>query len=128
VLLDVSHGFNRGVRQILTDGQLYRLLQVLNSRVKLLLPGSNGLNHSLVANGGENLMGAITTAIGGPYDIGGVLLVLNAGGKAKAFRIDENRQLIEVDPLDVLAADLLISGNTQETVDILSQQLKICFS
>ena len=128
VLLDVSHGFVRSGRQMLTDEQMGKLFQLLNPHVKLLLPGSNGLNHALVANGGELMAGAITTAIGGPWDICGVLLVLNAGGYAKAFRIGDNRTPVEVDPLDVLAADLLISGNTQETVDFLAQQLTACFA
>ena len=132
VFLDVSHGFTRKGRRILTDGQLVRLIGQLNSKVKLFLPGSNGLQQALVANGGQKVVGSITTAIGGPWDVCGVKLVLNAGGAARAFSVvrdDDgiiNRVLFynEVDPLDVISYDLLVAGNSPDTVAVLSEALK----
>lgn len=125
VFLDVSHGFTRKGRQILTDYQLACLFDELNSKVKLFMPGSNGLQQALVANGGQKVVGSITTAIGGPWDVCGVKLVLNAGGTAKAFRAVETgdmypaRYFITCDPLDVMSYDILVCGNSQETVDSL---------
>jgi len=121
VLLDVNHGFTRDGRQMLRDDGVARLFKRLTEYpAKILMPGSNGLHQALVANGGERLVGAITTAIGGPWDVCGARLVLDAGGAARAFRISDERALTERDPLDVLSYDLLVVGNSNETVDVLS--------
>lgn len=126
VFLDVSHGFTRKGRQILTDKQMSKLFGLLNGRVKLSIPGSNGLIQALVANGGQKVAGSITTAIGGPWDVCGVKLVLNAGGSAKAFSVIRNGEdcwIEERDPLDVMSYDILICGNSDETVGLLYQAL-----
>lgn len=125
VLIDVNHGFKRDGRQILLDADVARLFQRLGEYpAKVLMPGSNGLNHALVANGGERLVGAITTAIGGPWDVCGAHLVLTAGGAAKAYRLLPDRRLEEKDSLDVLSYDLLVAGNSASTVESLSEILK----
>ncbi|MDP2651221.1 MAG: inositol monophosphatase family protein [bacterium] len=128
VFLDVSHGFTRKGRQILTDEQFARLFAKLNGQMKLAIPGSNGLIQALVANGGQKVVGSITTAIGGPWDVCGVKLVLNAGGAARAFSAipltTGDTGLEEKDPLDVMSYDILICGNSKRTVDDLYWILK----
>ncbi len=125
VIIDVNHGFKRKGRQILCDDSVTSLFKLLTDfPAKILMPGSNGLQQALVANGGERLVGAITTAIGGPWDVCGVHLVLSAGGHAIAYRKDDQRGLVEEDPLDVLNYDLLVVGNNKETTRVLAELLK----
>ncbi|MBX4199186.1 hypothetical protein KW800_02885 [Candidatus Parcubacteria bacterium] len=129
VFLDVSHGFSRKGRQILTDEHVARLFGRLNGKMKLAIPGSNGLIQSLVANGGQRAAGSITTAIGGPWDVCGVKLVLNAGGSARAFSTQWRNSgcaLTEQDPLDVMGYDILICGNSTQTVKTLVNELIQC--
>jgi len=118
ILFDLSHGFTRAGRQILTDAQVGKLFSLLNTRTKINIPGSNGHIQALVANGGTGIVGSITTALGGPWDACGVLLVLQAGGHAKAFALN-NGLLEEKNPLAVEDYDCLITGNSKETVNTL---------
>lgn len=126
VLLDASRGFRRSGRQIFYDEQAGQLVMKL-AQHRLLMAGSNGLHQALVANGNDRMAGVITTAIGGPWDVCGVLLVFNAGGAARAFRVTEDRQLEERDPLDVMDYDVLVVGNCRNTVDSLSGVLHRLF-
>ncbi len=131
VFLDVSHGFARDKRQILTDKQVAALFAKLGPRMKLFLPGSNGLIQALVANGGQKVAASITTAIGGPWDVCGVKLVLNAGGVARAFSVVDYPDMFvplileERNPLDVMSYDILVCGNNQETVNTLVEALPL---
>lgn len=127
-LLDISSGFIRDNRQILTDDQVARLFINLARKSQVMMLGSNGMHQALVANGSDRMAGAITTAIGGPWDVCGVLLVLNAGGSAKAFSMNSNEQLVEKNPLDVMDYDTLVIGNNQATVDCLANCLLGCLS
>jgi fructose-1,6-bisphosphatase/inositol monophosphatase family enzyme len=127
VFLDVSHGFARNHRVILSDAQMARLFGQLNGEFKLSIPGSNGLIQALVANGGQKVAGSITSAIGGPWDVCGVKLVLNAGGFAKAFHLGQDQDkcwLEERDPLNVMDYDILICGNELHTVLTLLEGLR----
>ena len=123
VLLDISSGFTRSGKQILTDEQTAQLFSRLAKKSQILMLGSNGSHQAAVANGSDRMAGAITTAIGGPWDVCGVLLVLNAGGAAKAFSMDENRKLVAKNPLAVTSYDILVVGNNQTTVSHLSALL-----
>ena len=123
VFIDVTHGFNRGSRQLFTDTDIAKLFGLFNGEVKLFFPGSNGLIQALVANGGDRVAGSITTAQGGPWDVCGGLLVMQAGGAARAFRLEE-RKLIEGNPLDPLSFDILVTGNSKATVDYLVGKLE----
>ncbi len=67
---------------------------------KIRLLGSNVLAHALVASG--NFEAAVTDAVGGPFDIAGILLVKEAGGKAT------NLSLTEV---DVWKDSVVVSSN-----------------
>lgn len=120
VLLDVSHGFRRknadgSTCEIFSDNTLRSLMCDVTKLSKLLMLGSNGLHHALVANGGHGAAGAITTAMGGPFDACGVQLVLEAGGYAAAFKAWQDG-LYEVDPLDPLNYDVVVSATTMENL------------
>ncbi len=123
VLIDLSHGFTSRGRQILSNKQIAELFGSLNYLATILMAGSNGLHQALVANGGEKLAGSITTATGGPWDICGALLVLQAGGTAQGLAMGDDRLLTLIDPLDVLHYDILVTGNSQATVDTLVSKI-----
>lgn len=88
--------------------------------VRVMLPGSNGLNQALVANGWQGAVGGVTTAMGGPWDAAGVMLVIAAGGFARAFKKQTDGTYVEADPLDPMSYDIVIYGNNQFTVDLLT--------
>ncbi len=122
--LDVSHGFSRKGREILSTKQLGSLFVHLNTEVKVLIPGSNGLMHALVANGGKMVAGSITTAMGGAWDACGALLVAGAGGALRAFSVNDG-SLEEKNPLDPLSYDILVTGNSFATVNRLTDILRL---
>jgi fructose-1,6-bisphosphatase/inositol monophosphatase family enzyme len=122
VFIDSYPGFTKGGRVILRTEQLNALHARIQEKSGMLMLGSNGLHHALVANGGNGAVGAITTAIGGPWDVCPVLLVLSAGGFARAFT-QTPEGLAERDPLCVAEYDIVISGNTEETVNTLTGYL-----
>ena len=127
VFLDNPKGFKRSSRQILTDEQVGQLLVKL-AKYRLLMAGSNGLHQAVVAQGNDKMAGGITSAIGGPQDVCGVKLVLDAGGAARAFRMSESImtgscRFNEVLPHAIEDYDVLVYGNNQDTVDQLCQHL-----
>jgi fructose-1,6-bisphosphatase/inositol monophosphatase family enzyme len=123
LLLDKSHGFKRFGKTIFTDKQLGQLFSKLNTIGSIAIPGSNGLIHALVANGATGVLGSISTALGGPWDACGVLLVINAGGHVKAFTVAQGK-LEEKDPLDVESYDCLITANTEENLKNIADSLR----
>lgn len=106
VYVDCRTDFSRrGVPMLGNDG-----LDVLESSIRRagysqFGLGSNGTHHGVLANGGE-VAGTLTVAIGGIQDLGGILLVENAGGVVRTFRMDGNRWLHDCHPHE----DLLIPG------------------
>ena len=122
VFMDVSFGFARKGRQILIDREVGLLFASLNGDMKISIPGSNGLIQALVANGGDRVAGSITTAIGGPWDVAGALLVKLAGGHLQAFSA-QGGVFVEKDPLDVMSYDILITANTEGTADFLADKI-----
>lgn len=116
VFLDLPQGFKRSGRQVLTNDQAGKLLIEL-SAYRLLLPGSNGLHQAVVAQGNDKMAGAITSAIGGPHDVLGVRVVLDAGGAARAFHLSGECKLVDVSPHAIEAYDILVVGNNEGTVD-----------
>jgi fructose-1,6-bisphosphatase/inositol monophosphatase family enzyme len=124
VLIDSYPGFTRGGRTILTTAELDKLHAKIQSVSGLMMLGSNGMHHALVASGGgKSQPAAITTAIGGPWDVAPVLLVLQAGGSARAFHVsDETGKLEERDPLQIADYDIVVSGN-KGAVETLSKML-----
>lgn len=124
VYLDLYPGFTRKGCKALSVEEQSRLFSSIHGTVSAVsMMGSNGLHHALVANGGEGVIGAITTAIGGPWDVAPVILVLMAGGAACAFSRTEEGEWFKRDPLDVYSYDFLVTGNSVETVETLSQIL-----
>ncbi len=123
VLVDNFAAFDRQGRQITTNDNVIRLFIALQSQVAVQNYGSNGLHHALVANGGNKLAGAITTSMGGEWDVAGALLVLNAGGVAEGLRVNAGRSVTAADPLDPFTYDLLLSANSQASLDFLKQSV-----
>ncbi len=123
VFVDSYPGFTKSGRTVLATEQLDILHSFIQSKMGLLALGSNGLHHALVANGAPVAAGAITTAIGGPWDVCPVLLVLQAGGAAAAFSVEKGRLVIR-EPLEVGTYDILITGNSHKTVQELTEFLQ----
>lgn len=126
VYTDFYPNFTRKGCRALDNTEQGNLFSRLFGSAMVHMMGSNGLHHALVANGGQNVAGAITTAIGGPWDVAPVKLVLDAGGDARAFSRPEERNgpaWIERDPLAIDSYDFLITGNSKATVDKLSNML-----
>ncbi len=122
VFLDVSHGFTRKGRKIFTDKQTAQLFGLLNSEVKILMPGSNGLHQALVANGDDSVAGSITLAIGGPWDVCGALLVERSGGSCRAYKMGPSG-LVECSPLDVYTYDILVTATTPDVANYLAEKI-----
>ncbi len=80
VFADRNRGYAREGRQVLSDIDVRLMFGWLFRWTGVLMTGGNGMHHALLANGGERVAGSITTAIGGPWDACGVLLVTQAGG------------------------------------------------
>ncbi len=125
VYLDLYAGFSRPDVRLLDDaecGQLFK--RVFGSTIVVQMLGSNGMHHALVANGGEGATAAITTAMGGPWDVAPVLLVLEAGGFAQAFEVDQKTGvLIERNPLETGTYHFLVTGYSEYVVSKLSGSL-----
>lgn len=121
IFLDLTRGFTRdkGQRQILDNPQMQTLVASLSLETRLQLYGSNGLHQALVANGNEKVIGGITTAMGGPWDVAGALLVEEAGGKCQAWRLATDGQITLVDCLDPLSYDILVYANNATTLTFL---------
>ena len=128
LFLDASNGFVRSKRQIMTDEQVRNLLVNMARRGRLCMTGSNGQHFALIANGGEYAAGLITTAMGGPWDVAGALLVTQAGGCVRSFKmLPEGVPVTLADPLNIMAADIVIAANSPDTaqrlVDLLHASL-----
>jgi histidinol-phosphatase len=125
VFLDLTRGFARdkGERQILSDKQAEKLVKLLASKVRLQLYGSNGLHQALVANGNDKVVGGITTAMGGPWDAAGALLVQEAGGQCVAYEV-RGGELIFSNSQNPMDYDILVYANNQQTLAFLCQKLE----
>lgn len=129
VLIDNLRAFSRAQpngasKLIMSNPNLLSLLGTLQvNNVNVQNYGSNGLHHALVANGGEGVAGAITTAMGGPWDTAGALAVLTAGGVAEGFRVTDDRRLESADPFDPFAYDICVSASNPKTLDFLRDSL-----
>lgn len=121
ILVDVTHPFKRlgGEREIYTkEGrrELTNILETLGAKEASFY--TNGGHYALVATGRPSLVGNITTAIGGPFDIAGLRHVLEAGGSAGCYRIEKNRNIKYLGE-DIENADIVISANNHNTFKIL---------
>lgn len=127
VFVDSCPGFTKSGRTIMSTDELNQLHATIQEKSGILALGSNGLHHALVAKGGHGAVGAITTAIGGPWDVCPVLLVLAAGGAARAFSRMNDGTLKSRDPLIVGSYDILITANSEDTVrELMTYVLNSC--
>ncbi|MFH1427235.1 MAG: inositol monophosphatase family protein [Patescibacteria group bacterium] len=125
VYIDSYPHFTKDRRVILSDFQINRLSGLLFPIVSKHEYGSNGYHLALVANGNFLVAGGITTAIGGAWDISGLVLVLEAGGCCVGVKIDKGVPYF-YDPLDPFC-ELLVYANNQDTLQFLCQQLEATF-
>lgn len=128
VLVDANHSFKRKIvsgsyKRILTsDGRLLITKMIEEERGKeASIGGSNGLHYSLVAMGRPTLVGNITTAVGGPFDIAGLLHVVEAGGVAQCYYLTDNREICKLESQNIESADIAIAANSPKTLDLLEQ-------
>jgi len=106
IYVDNPNAFTRRGVDMLHNDNLDRLdKRIREMGFTKLAIGSNGTHHGILSSGGATV-GTITTSIGGIQDLGGILIVENAGGIVSAFSLNEDRQLVRRDP----HADLLMSG------------------
>jgi fructose-1,6-bisphosphatase/inositol monophosphatase family enzyme len=80
--------------------------------------GPNGINHVLVALGRRGVVGSITTALGGPWDVAPVLLILEAGGFAMGYWNGK-----PVDPVLVMKYNMLVTAASESELENLSRHL-----
>lgn len=119
ILLDNFHGFTRidilksEQRRVMTLREKVDLVNALQERCGKIRSASSNLHHqALVADGGS-VVGAITSSLGGPWDLSGIKLVLNAGGKVAYLRRGKvSFEAVE----DPLMADIAVSANTESTL------------
>lgn len=127
VLVDVNHAFSRlsGTKPILTANGRRTLTSELEAAgAKETTFYTNGGHYALVATGRPTLVGNITTAIGGPFDVAGLLHVIEAGGVAQCYDILEGapRLLRQLEhSQDIEAADIVIAANKAETLKTLER-------
>lgn len=122
VYTDCTRGFTKEWYPPIPDEVWAGFLPKLFLTSRFQMYGTNCGHHALVANGGEGVAAAITTAIGGPWDVAPVHLVLEAGGAARAISTLRGR-VREIDPLRVDAYSMVVSGNSHATVNTLTELL-----
>jgi len=128
VLVDVDHGFERPTndsskQMLYPEGrrEISRLVEAEGGKVASFY--TNGGHYALIAMGNPTIIGNITTAIGGPYDVSGIRHVIEAGGVATCYEI-LGRKLYSLDnSQDIERADVVISTNNHENLNNLEKVL-----
>jgi fructose-1,6-bisphosphatase/inositol monophosphatase family enzyme len=120
ILMDIMRGFARKdaftgeKREVMNLQEKLKFLEALHELAGNVGTAASNLHHqALVADGGAAIA-SITSALGGPWDMNGLLLVENAGGKVRLLR-REGKVFEEID--DPMEADMAIAANTKETMD-----------
>jgi len=132
VLVDVTHGFKRALsdgskKEMLTpEGRAYLGLELeTNYNTKTGTFHSNGTHYALTSMGRPQLVGNITTAIGGSFDHAGVLHVLESGGVAASMEIHgegTNRYHSMNNPHMIGdKVDIIYAAANQQTLDTMTQ-------
>jgi hypothetical protein len=123
ILIDHMGSFKaRGGTKLIYDAVgMARLLSALvEAGVDIACYGTNGLHHALVADqdpdSPKGVAAAFTTALGGEWDAAFALGVIQAGGCAIGFRVTENGDLEERDPLNPRGFDMLLTANSGTTL------------
>lgn len=123
VLLGLYPGFKKSGYPVIEDRVWGEFFASLYGNTAISNLGASGIDLALVANGGEGVAGSVASGFSGPWDIAGVLMVLEAGGYARAFDLLAGGELVEVNPLTVPDVYFLVTGNNQRTVNTLVQKL-----
>jgi fructose-1,6-bisphosphatase/inositol monophosphatase family enzyme len=111
-----SHSFTNVEQQILFS-------RLFGEVCAISMFGSNAIHHALVAMGDKHdVAGAITSCLGGPWDVAPVILVHAAGGCVRGFTRNDG-VFDEVDGLDIKAHHFTISGNNRATVGKLVDEM-----
>lgn len=124
VLVDVDHGFERTTlqgekRKILTpEGRRELSRKIESEGGKVASFYTNGGHYAYVAMGNPTLVGCITTAIGGPFDVAGIRHVIEAGGVAQGFTINrdlfgEHYICLDNEKQNIEISDLVIAANNK---------------
>lgn len=134
VLVDVDHGFERTTlkgekRKVLTPGgrrEISRLVEAEGGKVASFYTNSG--HYAYVAMGNPTLIGNITTAVGGLFDIAGLRHVLEAGGEAQCYSInrdisDDHYIGLFGEGQNIETADLAIAANNKNNLIKLEQIL-----
>ena len=124
VYSDFYPGFTKKGSHSFSNEEQAKLFEMIFGKVSAIsMLGSNAIHHALVAMGNKHdVAGAITTCLGGAWDVAPVILVEKAGGAVRGFtRVDGVWE--EQSPLDIKAHHFTISGNSRKTVDTLSNIL-----
>ena len=111
IITDVTATFKQlqKLKEPITVAALAEFLRrLVIEELDILLPGSNGLHHALIAHGGLGDRAAVTTALGGPWDAAPLFLVYKAGGAVLGFK---NGRRLKND-LSVTKGDVFISANS----------------
>ncbi|MFH1311206.1 MAG: inositol monophosphatase family protein [Nanoarchaeota archaeon] len=135
ILVDVDHGFERTTlsgekKNILNpNGRREISKSIENDGGKIASFYTNGGHYAYVAMGRPTLVGCVTTAIGGPFDIAGIRHVIEAGGETKCYEISKKRELFVLkDAQDIELADIVIAANNKENLERLEEILKNAIS
>ncbi|MFH1503103.1 MAG: inositol monophosphatase family protein [Candidatus Diapherotrites archaeon] len=124
VLVDIPFPFKRktknGLKEMLTqEGRRTLSNELENAGAKESSSQSNGSHYALTAQGRPLLVGNITTAIGGPFDVVGLLHVNEAGGESRCYYLSPSRELIQTEGYDIENADAVIAANNLENLLVL---------
>ena len=129
VFIDATEGFARKVRGTGEKRQVFynqgrreltNLLQANGANEISFF--SNGSHYAVVSLGRPLTAVCITSAIGGPYDITGMLHVIESGGVAQCYGIREEggkRGIYEMGQ-NIKDADLAVAANTQKNLDMVA--------
>ncbi|MEK6840538.1 MAG: inositol monophosphatase family protein [Nanoarchaeota archaeon] len=128
VLVDVDHGFEREAlngekRQILLpEGRRGLSRSIESSGGKVASFYTNGGHYAYVATGRPTLVGCVTTAIGGPFDVAGLRHVIEAGGIARCYEIVDRKLSSQgYQEQNIESADIVIATNNDRNFNALKE-------
>jgi fructose-1,6-bisphosphatase/inositol monophosphatase family enzyme len=126
VLVDLSFPFKRSMPDgskkwmLMSKGRGQFSDAVQSMGMKEYSFQTNGVHYALTALGRPQLVANISTAMGGPYDVAGMLHVQEAGGYIASLRVEETgkkRKLVVMKDHDMAKAEMCIAANSKKTFD-----------
>jgi len=129
VLVDTSRPFKKrfedGQKKMILsqDGRRSLTSGLENAGLKEMTFNTNCGHYAYLSLGSPSLIGVITTAIGGPFDIGGILHVNEAGGISQCYQIEgeRDRSLELISGEDIENADMVIAANNESNLRALEK-------